>query len=328
VKKINSILVIQLAGLGDMVLATPALSALRSLYFQAKVVLLTNSRSVDIVRGSKDLDEIFILDNLSDFLKLFRKLRSYHFDLVINLYRLYSFKGAIKMFLLFLSIGGEYWVGRDTAARGFFYHLRVPEKLNDSKHEVEHKLDIIRALGGQIKEMNLKVEFDKEDEDFIKDLLKKEGIEDKDILIGINCATFRPSRNWTAVGYAQLAEQLTKKMSVKVAFCGGSLDRKIFNKIKFKLSVEVLDLVGKLTVRQLITFIKRCNLFISPDSGPMHIAAVLGVPLVSLFGEEEYNEFRPFGDEKLIKIIRTPMKLINPEQVITTVKQLLFKIDG
>jgi ADP-heptose:LPS heptosyltransferase len=145
------------------------------------------------------------------------------------------------------------------------------------------------------------------------------------MLIGINCATFRPARNWTIAGYSQLAEQLIRELSVKVAFCGRSLDYKIFNNIKMNLSVKVIDLVGRLTIRQLTAFIKRCNLFISPDSGPMHIAAALRVPLVSLFGEGEYNELRPFGDEQLIEIIRTPIKLIAPASVIMAVKKLLSK---
>jgi len=322
-KEAKNILVIQLAGLGDMVLATPTLSELRQLYPHTGIFLLTNSRSADIVRGSPDIDGIFIADNLAGFLKLIKKIRSCHFDLVINLYRLHSFRGAIKMLLLFSAIGGKYWVGRNTDGRGFFYHLKVKEQLSDTRHEVEHKLDIITALGGKIKDINFKLGYDKENELFIRGLLKKEGIREEDTLIGINCTTVSLGRNWTAAGYHQLTEQLIRDLPVKVVFCGSRLNRKIFDDIKIGLSVRVIDLVGRLTVKQLVAFIRRCNLFISPDSGPAHIASVLKVPLVSLFGEGEYDKFRPYGDEKKIRIIRTPLKLITGERVAEQVKQLL-----
>lgn len=322
--KKNSILAIQLAGLGDMVLATPALSALRKLYNKSKVCLLTNSRSADIIKGSQDVDEVFVADNFFYVLKIIKKIRAYNFDIAVNLYRLYSFKGALKMFLLFLAIGGRYWVGRDTNGRGFFYHLKIKEKLPDEKHEVEHKLDIIQALGGQIDAINLKVEYDIKDDNFVADILNKEGIGSNDILIGMNCATFKSSRNWKIAGYIQLAERLIRELSVKVAFCGRDIDRKIFNNIRENLSVEVVDLVGKLTVRQLAAFIKHCNLFISPDSGPMHLAAALNVPLVALFGQGEYSELRPFGEERIIRIIRTPIKSITVEEVLNAAKGLLI----
>jgi len=324
-KEAKNILVIQLAGLGDMVLATPALEGIRKLYPESRIFLLTNSRAVDIIKGSHDIDEIFISDNLKDFLGLVKKLRLYHFDIVIDFYRLYSIKGAIKMFLLFLAIGGKFWVGRDTDSRGFFYHLKVKEELSDTKHEVEHKLDIIRALGGDINSIDFKVRYNKEDEFFIGNLLEEKGIEKEDIFIGINCTTVSPGRNWTLEGYRELAEQLIKELPAKVAFCGNRLDYKIFDVSTFDSSAKIIDLVGRLTVGQLIAFIRRCNLFISPDSGPAHIAAALKIPLVSLFGEGEYSKFRPYGDDKIIRIIRTPVKFITPEEILAATRNLLNK---
>ena len=324
-KEAKNILVIQLAGLGDMVLATPALEGIRKLYPESRIFLLTNSRAVDIIKGSHDIDEIFISDNLKDFLGLVKKLRLYHFDIVIDFYRLYSIKGAIKMFLLFLAIGGKFWVGRDTDSRGFFYHLKVKEELSDTKHEVEHKLDIIRALGGDINSIDFKVRYNKEDEFFIGNLLEEKGIEKEDIFIGINCTTVSPGRNWTLEGYRELAEQLIKELPAKVAFCGNRLDYKIFDVSTFDSSAKIIDLVGRLTVGQLIAFIRRCNLFISPDSGPAHIAAALKIPLVSLFGEGEYSKFRPYGDDRIIRIIRTPVKFITPEEILAATRNLLNK---
>jgi len=332
-----------LAGLGDMVMATPAIEALRQLYPQATICLLTNSRSADIIKGSPYLDKIFILTGFINFFTTIIRLRNYHFDMVVNLYRLYSLKGTIKMFLLFWAIRGKYWVGRDTNRRGFFYHLKVPEKLSDKRHEVEHKLDIIRRLGGQIKGINLRAEYDRNDKDSVSAFLNRQDISESYALVGINCSTFRSSRNWTIENYAKLADYIIERLKVKVAFIGVAKDKNLVLKIKKLMNQEPLDFVGAFNVRQLVYFLKRCKLLISPDSGTMHVAAALGVPMVVLFGPGEYERYRPYGNEEKTIVIRKGvdcapcfkrkcsnkkcMKLITPEEVFQAAKQLLEKIN-
>jgi len=102
-QNIASVLVIQLAGLGDMVLATPAIHALKQLYLGATISLLTNERSAEITTGSSDIDEIFILRGIKNLLKICGFLRGGHYDIVINLARIYYLPGSLKMFLLFSS---------------------------------------------------------------------------------------------------------------------------------------------------------------------------------------------------------------------------------
>jgi len=339
-EKLNkSILLIQLAGLGDMVMATPAIEAIRNLHPQGKIYLLTNLRSKEVIRGSPYLDGIFIFEKFKNFFPLIRELRKYHFDMVINLYRLYSFKGALKMLFLFLLIGGKYWIGRDTDGKGFFYHLKVPEKVSDKKHEIEYKLDIIRAIGGKIDQINLKVEYDKDDEEFVNAFLKKKNIIEDDILIGINCSTFRPSRNWIIRNYAKLADSLIQRLKVKVAFLGVAKDKKLIAKIKKSMMEKPLDFIGVFNVRQLIVFLKHCQLLISPDSGIVHIASALKIPMVVLFGPGEYYRYHPWDNEEKTIVIKKDvdcspcfkktcfskkcMKLITPEEVFEAATKLL-----
>lgn len=341
--KTNSILIIQLAGLGDMVMATPAFEALRGLYPEAKICLLTNSRSADIVQGSPYLDEIFILGGTRNAFSVLKKLRSRHFDTVINLYRLHSLKGVIKMFLLFFTIGGKFWVGRDTDGRGLFYHLRVPETKRESRHEVECKLDIIRELGAVIDKVNFRVEYDKSEESFIRDFLNKKGVEENDVLVGINCSTFRPSRNWRTDSYARLADMLISELNVTVAFLGLETDKDIFMEIKKRMEKEPLDFIGTFSVRQMAAFLKQCSLLISPDSGPVHVANALGLPMVVLFGPGEYDRYRPYANREKVREIKKSvdcapcfkkncdnqicMDQISSQEVFEAARQLLGKIN-
>lgn len=338
-QKVNSLLIIQLAGLGDMVMATPAIEALRKLYPEARLCLLTNPRSLDSIRGSPYIDEIIVIKGFTNIFAALRKLRKSRFEMVINLYRLYSLQGAIKMFLLFLAIGGKKWVGRDTAGRGFFYHLKIPEKLSDKRHEVEYKLDIVRTLGAKIEAIDLKAAYDAADEDFVNRLLDKEGLALTDLIVGINCSTFKLLNNWTIEGYAKLADLLIERLKVKVAFVGVESEKTLFARIKEDMRYQPLDLVGRLNVRQLTCFLRRCRVFISPDSGPVHIAAAFKIPIVVLFGPGECERYRPYGNEEKTIVIkkevpcgpcykekcsdRKCMDLITPDEVFQAARQLL-----
>ncbi len=339
-QNITSVLIIQLAGLGDMVLATPAMHALRQLYPGASISLLANSRSVEIISGCSDIDEVFVLRGIKNLFKTTGFLRGKHYDIVINLARLYSFSGVVKMFVLFWLIHGKYWVGRNTDQKGFFYHLKVPERLNEQKHEVDSKLYIIRALGAEVKEIKFSLNFNSDEEQFVDKFLENKGMNQGQRLLAINFSTFRPSRNWPNQYYAQLANQLHQETKAKVIFLGVAKDKNAFAQLKKQLNFTPLDFIGVFTARQLGVFLKKCDLLISPDSGVVHIANALGVPMVVLFGPGEYGRYRPYSKINTIIINKNAecapcfklrcknkkcMQSIRPEEVLAAAKQLLTK---
>jgi ADP-heptose:LPS heptosyltransferase len=302
-KNIKRVLIIQLAGLGDMVMATSTIRAIRRLYPNARLCLLINSRSFGIMKDFPYLDEIFAFKGLGSVFRIIFKLRQGHFDLVINLYRLYSFKGSIKMFLLFLAINGRYWVGRDTQKMGFFYHLKIPENLKDQKHEIELQLDIARALGATIDDTTMELPIQDSDKTFITDFLYKQGVSENDILIGFNPGGFRPSRHWFTQRWAQLADTLAESYRSKVIIIADKRDAADVESIAALVKYPVIKL-SDLTLPQLVALIARLNLFITDESGPMHIACAVKTPLVALFGPGEVNKFSPYPPDKRYVVIK------------------------
>ena len=120
-EEVKAILVINLGGIGDILLATPALRALRGLYPKAFIALLTIPRSVAIAEDLPYIDKIFNIQlSLKEDLRLFVSLRKMGFDMLINMRTLASWPGALKMATLFSLVGARYRVGRDTERRGFF----------------------------------------------------------------------------------------------------------------------------------------------------------------------------------------------------------------
>ena len=297
VKEIKKILILQLAGVGDLVIATPTLKALRARFKAAHIGLLVISRSAELIRDCPYIDDLFILD-IKDtglkglfkgkvFIKTYKtikKLRRQKFDTLINLQRTGSWVGSFKMAILFWLISAKYKVGRDTDGRGFFFNFKIKESSQEHKHEVEANLDVARALGANIDEAKLEVPIFEEDRIFISNFLNQHNISDKDLLIGLNPGSFLPSRGWFIKRWVQLADRLIEKYSYKIIIIGDENRKKMISEIVELTEKKPIIMLTNLTLKQLVALIERLNLFITNDTGPMHIAVATETPLIALFG--------------------------------------------
>ncbi len=137
-KRIKNILVVQLGGIGDLVLTVPALKAIRTELRSAYIGLLLISRSSELLKGCAYFDESFVLDTddtkirnlfnwrvLLKFFKLIRELRKRKFDIMVNLENISTWKGSLKMFFLFMLVKARYTLGRDTEGKGYFFDLKL-----------------------------------------------------------------------------------------------------------------------------------------------------------------------------------------------------------
>jgi len=172
-QKIEKILVIMLAGLGDLVMSSPALRALRKRFPQAEISLLIFKQNEEMGRNCPYVNKVFVFtrgflpQNLINNFKTLINLRKNNFDLAINLYTVYSLFGTIKMMALFAIANPKTSLGRNTDGKGFFYDQKVKDSMQDNRHQVQCILDTVRVLGIDFPEEKLEVWFDKEKE--IKD---------------------------------------------------------------------------------------------------------------------------------------------------------------
>ena len=307
-ENINKILVLQLGGIGDVVLSLPALKALRARFKNADISLLVIGRSAELVRGCEYIDNLFTLNirytNLSgifrkgvfsNLLKVMKELRRNRFDLAINLEDVSSFMGSVKMAVFLWVINAKYSVGRNAHGRGFFFNLKVRDI--DMMHERNANLNVVGALGADITDMEVKFPLSEEDIKFVSDFLMQKGISPGDFVIGFNPGAFRPSRKWFNERWADLAEELIKEYKCKIVITGHSSEKDSMDKI-IELNSRIIAAEG-LSLKQLSALIKRFDLFITNDSGPMHIAAILKTPVIALFGPGDINKFSPeYGGNK------------------------------
>jgi len=313
-KDINKILLVQLAGIGDLVMATPVISAVRERFPEAHIALLTTQRAQGLLESSKELDRIFGLDykgrlDLGLFLskknwQTIHLLRQEKFDLVLNLYQLYSIKGALQIWLLFKLLRAKFTAGRDTDGRGFFFNLKIEESSDRRGHEVESNLRLLTLFNIEPKLRKPHLDLDAQSEIFIFEFLLRYNISGRDLLIGINPGSaWRLTRRWPSGRFAQVADEIADKYSAKIVLTGSPSEAHLTGEIASLMNYIPLNSAGRLNISQLKALIKRCNLYISTDSGPMHIAAALGTPLIAVFGPA-HQRYYPYPESDKIAVIR------------------------
>lgn len=283
----DKILLIELAGIGDAVLSTPAIRNLRRCFPDAYICYLTLPGPAQLMSKSPYLDCVYSLQHemrINDNFSVLNKLRRFNFDTAINLYQLYTKIGALKMAFLLNFLKAKRNIGRDTDGRGHFYSIKVPDSLVSERHDVEFKLDLLKILGCRIEDKNLELWFDDLDARIAGEFLEENSISDSDILIGVHPGAHRLSRRWDYRRFAAVADQLIKMYKAKIIITGSKQDQGLVRNIRLRMSNPSIDASGRFSLTQITALIKMCDLFITNDTAPMHIANTLAVPLIAVMG--------------------------------------------
>ncbi|MEI7904052.1 MAG: lipopolysaccharide heptosyltransferase II [Candidatus Firestonebacteria bacterium] len=284
-KQIKNILIRGASWIGDSVVSMPVIKALRENFPSAYIALSVKSSVKEIWDDFPYVDLV-----VSDEEK--EKLRSKKYDLGIVLP--HSFSAAFNM----KKLGVKRLAGYPTELRGIFLSHKVPRPAEfRRKHLLEEYLDILRHLG--LKAVNIKpfLHIPPRYETRIKELLRIKKIESKDLLVGI-CpgAAYGPAKVWPAKNYAKVVKLLVREYGAKAAVFGGSHEKEIvkslLKEVKFN---DIMFTSGSLSVLESAALMKRCNLFISNDTGPMHMAAALNLPLIAIFGSTDPGWTGPLG---------------------------------
>jgi len=284
---LKKILLIELAGIGDTVLSSTVIKNLTKWHTDSDIYLLTFPEPAKLVSKSPYLSRTFVFyKGIKGFLRnmlVLNELRKLDIDVAVNLYQHYTLRGVINFFLMLEFIRSNKIVGRNTDGKGFFYDIKIDDTINTIRHDVEYKLDLIAALGCDIKDKELAVWFDDSDTQTIRKFLEKKSISDDDILIGIHPGARRPNHRWNWKNFALVADELANRYKAKIIITGFEADRGLAKMIGLKMSHQPIIALG-FSLTQLAALIKRCNLYISNDTAPMHIANALKTHLIAIMG--------------------------------------------
>ncbi|MCK4648489.1 lipopolysaccharide heptosyltransferase II, partial [bacterium] len=270
---------------GDAIFITPALSALRSSFPEAKINLLVPEKVTEIYEGNSNINELIVHGRgggLKERIKLIRTLKEKKFDLGIIM-QSSSYEPAILFYLARIPER----VGYSHSLRNLLL-TKVVKRPEGTQHEVNFFLGLIQALGMEIEEKKVFMAKDGEAKEWARNFLIKSGYGENDLLIGIfPGAYFGPAKRWFLERYATLADSLIKSYRARVVLFGGKNDLPLAQKIIDKMTANPINAGGKTSLKQLRALIERCHLFVTNDSGPLQIASTTKTPIVALFGSSD-----------------------------------------
>lgn len=307
----QKILILELGGIGDTAMSLPAIKAVLNNYKNADITILTVPRTKAIIESLKS-DSYRNLNVLSTdamdrkgmngWISLITEMRGKGYDLAIDLSAVETFKAAIKRLLFFRSLGVKKTFGRDTDGRGWGFTGRSEDTLTSDEHEVIRKIKVVELLGLKADRIAPNLIITESELEHADDILT--GLSDKGPLIGINPGAFRPSRMWSARGFKQIARWLIEEMSASIVITGGEKEKSLAESIARSLPEESVRTVTGVSIMRFAALIRQMSLFITNDTGPMHIAAAVDVPIIALFGQTNINRYHPYMDDSRFVAIK------------------------
>lgn len=287
-------------------MTTPLIRELKSNFPKAKLSVLTFQSHKDIIGNNSDIDEVIAFDfkyksNIFKILVLIFELRKRHFDISICAYP----SGLRSALVGYLSGAKERFGQGISLFKNYRWLFTKQTPITEVKHAILMNLDFLKLLDIDLKDINTKLILNlfEEDKKFVSEFLKGNGVEDGDLLIAVHAGGGKFTtayRNWPAERFAKVADELIEKFSAKIVFIGGENDEATVNGIIRMMKQRPISAAGKISLKQTSALIKRAKLLVCNNSAPMHIAAALGIPTVSIFGSADPRIHKPWGEGHLV----------------------------
>ncbi|MBX3237441.1 MAG: lipopolysaccharide heptosyltransferase II [Nitrospiraceae bacterium] len=288
--------------LGDAVMCEPALDLVRALFPEADVTLLVKPGIAELLANHPAVNRMLVYDDRGRHAGLAGKwtlagvLRRHRFDLAI------LFQNAFEAALLSFLAGIPRRFGYATDGRGLLLTDPVsPPGRKSGKHQVEYYWDMLKPLGGQGTPPAPRLFVTQEEAEAMKIRLADAGIAPGDVVIGVNPgSTYGQAKRWLPERYAEVVNRLVKDTQarvrgrVAVAILGAKGEEQLGKSIAAQIKARTVVCSGQTTVRELLALVKRCQLFLTNDTGPMHVAAAFDVPLVAVFGPTDWQATSPY----------------------------------
>jgi heptosyltransferase-2 len=294
--------------IGDSVIAIPALREIRKLFPQAHITLMVRPWVSDIFQSAEYIDDLLIYDKsgshkgLRGFFNLVRELRRREFDVAILL------QNAIEAALMAALAGIPNRIGYPTDGRGLLLThqaKRVDGTRRD--HQVFYYLRILSACAAPAYapdpafRPDITIPLRLEELAWARAILESHRIAADRHLVGLNPGAYYGSaKRWFTERYASLADRLIERDDAEVLIFGSAGERRIMEEIVSLMKFKPKVLTGKTTLRELMALIKLCDLFITNDSGPMHLAAALDVPQIAIFGSTDEHATGPLSEKATV----------------------------
>jgi heptosyltransferase II len=339
----KNILLIRLSSLGDIVLTSPAIRAVREHFPQARISMLVAAQSAELVTENPHLDEVIPFDrkvrnkDTGEMVRIVRLLRERNFDLAIDFQR--KFRTSL---LAYLS-GAKCRVGYHQP-NGVLCTVRVPDRGN--QHAIDRYFDLLHAVDIPATDRTLELFLAKSDRAYAREIFSAKGVDDKSsnqaikqssnnrsptsgsrrfirnqpsnnqlesgslrekptinpklvdsnrLTVGLFPGAGWKLREWMPDRFAAIGDRVANQFGAQVLIFGGPRERALVENVTHLMKTPPISFVEALPIRRFAALVEACDLFITNDTGPMHIAAATHTPTIALFGPGNHIRFQPLA---------------------------------
>lgn len=301
-KRGSRVLLVQTSFLGDTLLTLPLANKIKEVLPGCRLTVLTRPETADLFSRSPAVDEVLLDDKrgadsgLAGLWRMSRRLRAARFDLALVAHR--SFRSALAVRLARI----PHRIGFSTSAGYFFFSETV--YFPWGMPELERNLALLTPLKPDLKTDSRDALYlagtngsSKMKSGSIIDRLRADGMPRNAILVGLHPGSVWPTKRWLPERFVDLAARLAREEGVQVILIGGQGDKELCGGIKAEAGKNILDWSGRTTLNELLELAGHLKLFVTNDSGPMHITAAHGVPTIAIFGPTTKElGFFPYGE--------------------------------
>ncbi|MDD5449861.1 MAG: glycosyltransferase [Candidatus Omnitrophica bacterium] len=294
----QNILIIKISAVGDVILSIPSIRAIREKFPKANIKVLVGVKARNSLKGCPYINETLVCDfdgkdrGFIGLLKLSDTLRKCDFDIVVDLQN-----NKRSHLLSFLSLAGLKF-GYKNRKWGFLLNRGIKDS-KDIIGPVEHQFRILNSLGISSADKKLELWPSKEDEELIENFLAASWVGQRQLLVGINLGSSDRwlSKRWPLINFARLCDELSKRYGARVVITGIRNDMNAAMKLSGMTKSRPIIACGKTNITQLAVLMKRCAVFVTGDSAPIHVATAVKVPYVALFGPTDPRRHVVFSPE-------------------------------
>jgi lipopolysaccharide heptosyltransferase II len=284
-ESLKKILIFNVNWLGDVLFSTAAIRNIRRNYPSSFIACIIPSRCYPVLKGNPHLDELIIFDEKErqrstlSKLRFAQLLKSKKFDIVFLLHR------SLTRALICRLARIPRRVGYYTKKRGFLLTKKIASVPRDTLHRIDYYLNIIEKAGLKVEDRYLEFFIDDNDLRFVAEFLNKKSISKDDFLVAINPGGNWLPKRWPPEYWAILADKLIAEFHARVIITGSHSDIATARKIGDLMKEKPIIASGIFNLKQLGALCKRLDLFITADTGPLHIANAVGTKrIIALFG--------------------------------------------
>ena len=338
--KVKHILVVSSTAIGDTLLSTPAIRAVRKRYPHSKIIAHFNVRNMSLFENNPDIDGIIpYYGGYRKFFGTIRDFRSHNFDLVL------IFHGNEPQATPMAYLSGAQFLIKLPNTNEYRFLLSNRDELfqwTDFSHGVKQRLKVAGLAGCDISETRMVLPEAKDGPAAIRAFIKSKGIKETDMVIGLQVAASTVSRMWFADRFIELGKRIGNIYpSIKIIITGSPQEYDYCRKIADEIGENTVVSAGEVPLKYIASLLKSFKLLVTGDTGTMHVAIAVGTPVVSLFAMADSRVSGPYYDNErhfIIQKYRTCnpcsgkrckyqkcMENISIDEVLGAIETVIFK---